>query len=140
MKPRASVPTRPEPRCTPTTSRESSKPYLNFSSTNSAEATPDTRPRPIAAAGLMLAHDGVMATRPATAPDAAPREVGCPCRTFSVRSQLSMAAQGVTSVLTQISPACSAVVAAPALNPNQPNQRTPAPSMMNGTLCGRCPG
>ena len=85
----------------------------------------------------MLAQDGVMATRPATTPDAAPRDVGCPWRIFSVTSQLSMAAAGVTRVLTQMRPACSAVVAAPPLKPNQPNQRMAAPIMMKGTLCGR---
>ncbi|MCY1236559.1 hypothetical protein D9M72_492170 [compost metagenome] len=102
-----------------------------------AQRAPAARPRPIAATGLMLAQDGVIATRPATTPEAAPREVGCPWRIFSVTSQLSMAAAGATSVLIQIRPACSAVVAAPPLKPNQPNQRMAAPSMMKGMLCGR---
>ena len=41
-----------------------------------AQATPATTPRPIAPSGQMLAQAGVMATRPATTPEAAPREVG----------------------------------------------------------------
>ena len=102
-----------------------------------AHAAPATRPRPIAATGLMLAQEGVIATRPATTPEAAPRDVGWPWRIFSVTSQLSMAAAGVTRVLIQIRPACSALLAAPPLNPNQPNHSRAAPSMMKGRLCGR---
>ena len=33
-----------------------------------------------------------------------------------------------------------AATALPALNPNQPNHRSPAPSSVNGTLCGMSDG
>ena len=44
---------------------------------------------------------GVMATRPATTPEAAPMDVAWPSRSFSTVSQPSMAAQVATVVLIQ---------------------------------------
>ena len=48
-----------------------------------------------------VAQAGVMATRPATTPEAAPRDVGWPSRNFSTMSQPSMAVQVAPRVLTQ---------------------------------------
>ncbi len=83
-------------------------------------------------------QDGVIATRPATTPEAAPSEVAWPSRSFSTSSQPSAAAPVATCVLTQTSAAWPlAPSAEPALNPNQPNHSRPAPIMTNGRLCGR---
>ena len=88
--------------------------------------------------GETVAQAGVMATRPATTPDAAPSEVAWPSRIFSVMSQPSMAVQVAPRVLTQTPEArVPALRAEPALNPNQPNQRMPAPIMTRVRLCGR---
>ena len=80
---------------------------------------------------------GVIATRPATAPDAAPIEVGLPSLNFSTASQPRMPAAGAASVLRNASAATpSAAASEPALKPNQPNHSSPAPSSVSGTLCG----
>ena len=81
---------------------------------------------------------GVMATRPATAPEAPPSVVACPSRRRSVPIQASRAAAVATRVFRkarQASP--SAASAEPALKPNQPNHSSPAPSTTNGRLWGR---
>src|SRR5436309_310921 len=87
---------------------------------------PAARPSMIAAQGAMNAQAGVIATSPATAPEAAPRVVGLPLRYRSTRIQ---------------PPATAAVPSAassePALNPNHPNHSSPAPSSTSGRLCGR---
>ncbi|CAB4816233.1 unannotated protein [freshwater metagenome] len=74
--PIASEPQIPPTRCTPTTSSESSNPNLYFRPTASAQKIPAKRPITTAAHGATNAQAGVIATRPATAPDAAPNEVG----------------------------------------------------------------
>src|SRR5689334_210226 len=80
---------------------------------------------------------GVIATRPATAPEAAPSVVACPAVMRSTTSQLSIAAAAATNVFMN---ACAATPfaasAEPALNPNQPNQRMPVPSSVSGSECG----
>ena len=90
-------------------------------------ASPPTKP----------AH-GVIATRPATAPDAAPSVVACPLLTRSTMSQPSIAADAATNVLRN---ACAATPLAasadPALNPNQPNHRMPVPSKRERKRVGR---
>ncbi len=69
------VPTIPPTRWTATTSRESSKPKRYFSPMASAQTTPAMAPSRIAPIGLTALHEGVMATSPATTPEAAPSEV-----------------------------------------------------------------
>src|SRR3954452_14905688 len=92
----------------------------------------------IAPTGETAEQDGVIATRPATTPEAAPSEVACPSRIFSVRSQPSEAAPVATIVLTQTTEAVLlAARAEPALKPNQPNHSRPAPVMTSVRLCGR---
>ncbi len=83
-------------------------------------------------------HDGVMATRPATMPDAAPSEVGWPSLMRSVSSQPSMAAAVAIVVVMKVAPAMPLEPTAdPALKPYHPNQSRPAPSITKGRLCGR---
>ncbi len=82
---------------------------------------------------------GVMATRPATMPDAAPRLVGWPSRRHSTSTQDKPAAAAARKVLTKAWAAWpSAPSADPALKPNHPNHRIPVPSITSGMLCGRC--
>ena len=79
------------------------------------------------------AHAGVIATRPATTPDAAPRLVACPSRIFSTNNQASSAATVAPIVFSSASPAVPLdATADPALKPNQPNQRSAAPSITSG--------
>src|SRR4051794_35224348 len=92
----------------------------------------------IAPTGETEEQDGVIATRPATTPDAAPSEVGWPSRMRSVISQPRQAAPVATMVLTHATAAVlPAETADPALKPNQPNHSSPAPSMTRVRLCGR---
>ena len=92
----------------------------------------------IAPTGETEEQDGVMATKPATTPDAAPREVAWPSRMRSVISQLKEAAAVATMVFTQtVAAVVPAAIAEPALKPNQPNHSKPAPIMTSVRLCGR---
>src|SRR2546427_12009344 len=78
-----------------------------------------------------------MATRPATAPLAAPRTVGLPRPIHSAPIHESAAAAVAvlvaTNALVASAPADSAL---PALKPNHPNQRSAAPASVKGRLCG----
>src|SRR5512134_2341026 len=80
---------------------------------------------------------GVIATSPATHPEAAPSTVGFPRWIHSVNTQdrvaMAAAVWVATKALVERSPAASAL---PALNPNQPNQRIAAPSTVMGRLWG----
>src|SRR5437667_5582778 len=80
---------------------------------------------------------GVMATSPATAPDAAPTVVGFPVLIHSGMIQPSTAVAVARCVATNALPARPPEARAdPALKPNHPNHRMAAPSTTNGTLCG----
>ena len=86
---------------------------------------------------MSAAAAGVIATRPATTPEAMPSEVTCLSRIRSTRAQPSIAPAVATVVLTQARPAVpSAVPAEPPLKPNQPNHSRAAPSMTSGRLWG----
>src|SRR5438067_3266397 len=99
---------------------------------------PASTPITIEPSGVTKPHAGVIATRPATAPEAAPSVVGLPNLSCSTSSQPSTAAAVATVVLVKATPARSpAVSAEPALKPYQPNHSRLAPSNTNGTLCGR---
>src|SRR5499426_391251 len=80
---------------------------------------------------------GVIATSPATAPEAAPSTVGLPRVIHSVNIQPRAAAAAAVLVarnaLTARPLASSAL---PALKPNQPNQSSAAPITVMGRLCG----
>src|SRR3954453_15859734 len=91
----------------------------------------------IAPIGETDEQDGVMATRPATTPDAGPSEVAWPSRIFSVSSQPRDAAPVAPIVLPK--PPLAALLAGraePGWNRNQPNHSRPAPVMTRVRLCG----
>src|SRR5688572_8710819 len=91
-----------------------------------------------AAQGSTNPEAGVIATRPATAPVAAPTVVGEPLCIFSGISQPSTAAAVARCVATKALEArLPDASALPALNPNQPNHSIEAPNTTMGTLCGR---
>src|SRR3954468_18387473 len=91
----------------------------------------------IAAIGPTKPDAGVIATSPATAPLAAPSTVGLPRPSQSIATQESAAAAVAVFVTTNALVARpSAASALPALKPNQPTQRSEAPMMLNGRLCG----
>ncbi len=108
-----------------------------FRLTASAHTAPATNPRPTAPSGETKAQDGVIATRPATAPEDAPTMVGLPLRIHSTMIQPRSAAAVASWVLINaIAAVLSAVSSEPALKPNHPNHSRPAPSATIGTLCG----
>src|SRR5512145_1905444 len=95
-------------------------------------------PMNIAFMGLTKPQAGVMATRPATAPVAVPRMEGDPLCHHSTSAQVRPAAAVAVLVVTKaLAARPSAASALPALNPNQPNQRSDAPRTVKGRLCGR---
>ena len=99
--------------------------------------TPPPIPIRIAATGPTKPQAGVIATSPATAPDAAPSTVGLPVLIHSVSIQPSVAAAAAKLVSTKALVASPlAARALPALKPNQPTQSRAAPITVNGRLCG----
>src|SRR4030043_1519267 len=80
---------------------------------------------------------GVIATRPATAPEASPRTVGFFVCIHSVNIHDIAAIAVAVLVLIKAAPARPfAANAEPALNPNHPNQSSPAPVMTRVKLLG----
>src|SRR4051794_23583348 len=80
---------------------------------------------------------GVIATSPATRPDAMPSAVGFPRCFHSMTTHPSAPPAAPTCVVTNASDASHPLESAlPALNPNQPNQSTPAPVSVIVRLCG----
>src|SRR3989442_15795220 len=80
---------------------------------------------------------GVIATSPATAPDAAPSTVGLPRLIHSVNIQPSAAAAApVLVAVNALTASPLASRALPALKPNQPNHRSDAPMTVIGRLWG----
>src|SRR2546427_12552141 len=78
-----------------------------------------------------------MPTRPPTKPVAAPTAVAFPVRNTSSAAQVTSAvAAAVLVFVNAIAASPFAASADPALNPNQPNHRSPAPSSTSGTLWG----
>ena len=100
----STVPTTPPTRCTPTTSSESSYPSLYFRLTAQAQTPPAMRPMATAPSMSTAPAAGVIATRPATMPDAAPSEVALPCRSRSMSSQPRIAAKVASVVLAKVRP------------------------------------
>ena len=91
-----------------------------------------------AAHGSTKPAAGVMTTKPATKPVAAPTSVGLPTFARSTTIQETSAAPEATTVFTKAKAATpSAANSEPALKPNQPNHRSVAPKATKGTLCGR---
>ena len=80
---------------------------------------------------------GVIATRPAMAPEAAPSIVGVPFMIHSRNIQASVAAAVASRVLANTWPANGLDSRfEPTLKPNQPTHSSEAPIIMNGRLCG----
>jgi len=80
---------------------------------------------------------GVIATRPATAPEMPPSALGLPCRTHSAAIQPSAAAAAPRCVFTKALVASVPPLSAdPALKPNQPTQSRHAPMKLSTTECG----
>src|ERR1700733_13758346 len=94
---------------------------------------------PMASAGMGATNPaaGVMATKPATAPEIAPRALARPFLSHSARLQLIAAAAVAKCVATNALVARDdAAKALPALNPNHPTHSRQAPMKLNTRLCG----
>src|SRR5450755_2805141 len=136
--PVSSAPTMPPTPCTPNTSSESSAPSIFFSPlTPQKQAKPAARPTTSAPSRPTLPQAGVIATSPATAPDAAPTIDALPLKSASARDQASTAHAVAEKVLMKASTAVPlASSAEPALKPNQPTHSSAAPTMVSVTECG----
>src|SRR5439155_24668729 len=94
-------------------------------------------PSAMALIGLTKPAAGVIATSPTTMAVAQPTAVGFFVRTASSSVQTTSVPAGASSVVLNARAAMPlAARALPALKPNQPNHSSPAPSNVNGTLCG----
>src|SRR5262247_2678995 len=99
--------------------------------------TPATPPMIKAAIGLTNPAPGVMATKPATAPEIAPKTVGLPKRIHSTATQPKAAAAEAKCVATNALVAkLFAANALPPLKPTQPTQSKQAPMKLKVRLCG----
>src|SRR4051812_16898636 len=99
--------------------------------------TPAARPIMMAESGPIYPDPGVIATNPATAPDAAPSMVGLPLAIHSLMTHDIAAAAAAMCVTTNALTARPfAWSADPALKPNQPTHSKDAPMTVNGRLCG----
>src|SRR4051812_19495240 len=132
------APTMPPTPCTPNTSSESSAPSMRLRPlTPQRQAKPAMKPMTMAPIRPTLPQAGVIATRPATAPDAAPSIDALPLNTASPIDQASTAAAVAEKVLMKASTAeLPASRAEPALKPNQPTQSSAAPTMVSVSECG----
>src|SRR5882757_6979445 len=136
--PVSSAPVIPPTACTPNTSSASSFPIIFFKPvTPHRQIGPTTKPITNAPGMPTLPAAGVIATRPATAPEAAPTMLGLPLKNHSPNIQERTAQAVARKVFMNASAAKPlASSAEPALKPNQPTQRSAAPTMVIVTLCG----
>src|ERR1700728_1049584 len=103
----------------------------------SEQKTPAMAPMSSAANGCTKPEAGVMATRPATAPEIAPSAVGLPLWIHSAPVQPRAAAAAAKWVLTKALVASGPEVRAlPALNPKQPTHSKHAPMKLRTIECG----
>src|SRR6185369_14873564 len=87
--------------------------------------------------GFTKPDAGVMATRPATAPEIPPRTLGLPFLIHSANIQPKAAVAAAKWVATNALLASpEAASALPALKPNQPTQSRQAPMKLSTRLCG----
>src|SRR5579883_2169136 len=92
---------------------------------------PAATPIQNAPSGPTKPEAGVMATRPATAPEQIPITVGLPFKSHSTIIQVKPAVAVAVWVTSIAMPACRpAVTAEPALKPNQPTHSREAPIMV----------
>src|SRR5271156_1828362 len=102
------------------------------------QIAPAAKPMTSAPPGSTKPDAGVMATRPATAPEQMPRTDGLPLKTHSTNIQPKAAAAVAIWVTAIAMPALTPeVTAEPALKPNQPTHRSEAPITVKTRLCGR---
>src|SRR4051812_18234 len=136
--PVSSAPTMPPTPCTPNTSSESSAPSIFLRPlTPHRHMKPATKPMTIAPIRPTLPQAGVMATRPATAPEAAPSIEALPFMSASPMHHASTAADVAEKVLMNASTALlPASSAEPALKPNQPTHSSEAPTIVSVSECG----
>src|SRR5216684_8703744 len=136
--PVSKAPMMPPIQCTPNASSESSYPNALFSEVAAKkQITPAAMPMTTAGVGPTKPDAGVIATNPATAPDAIPRTLGLPLTSHSANIQPNAAAAvaiWVTAIAIPARP--SAAPAEPALKPNQPTQSREAPISVNVKLWG----
>src|SRR5215510_12456216 len=98
---------------------------------------PAAKPITTAAKGVTKPAAGVIATSPATAPEAAPNIVGLPFRNHAASIQPSAAKDAAVCVaMNALDARPLAASADPALNPNQPTHSIAAPITANGKLWG----
>src|SRR5690349_9523474 len=91
----------------------------------------------IAPVGSTKPQAGVITTRPATAPEQNPRTLAFPRSTYSSIAQANDAtAVASVVVVNAFAAMASAPSALPALNPYQPTQSIPEPTMQSTMLCG----
>src|SRR4029450_12524436 len=91
----------------------------------------------MAASGVTNPEAGVIATRPATAPEAAPSIVGFPFFIHSAIIHPSAAIDAEVCVaINALDARPLAPTADPALKPNQPTHSIAAPITAKGRLCG----
>src|SRR6266581_3419723 len=91
----------------------------------------------IAPPGVTNPDAGVIATRPATAPQAAPTTLTLRWWRYAAATQVIVAAAAAVLVaMKALAARPPALTAEPALKPNQPNQRRPAPRTVIGMSCG----
>src|ERR1700730_7401942 len=94
-------------------------------------------PMTSAESGVTTQEAGVIAPKPATAPEMAPSTLGFPPRNHSAALHPTTAAAApkwvATKALVARLPEPSAL---PALNPNQPTHNNEAPTKLSTTLCG----
>src|SRR6266550_5592073 len=99
--------------------------------------TPAATPIIRAPRGSTKPDAGVIATRPATAPEMMPSTLGFLLTIHSANIQASAAVAVAIWVTVIAMPALPlAAVAEPALKPNQPTHRSEAPITLSTRLCG----
>ena len=101
------------------------------------QMTPESAPSTIAPIGPTKPHAGVIATRPATAPVAAPSMLGLPFTSHSANIQPRTAAAVANCVLMRTSPTMPSTASSlPTLKPNQPTHSSEAPIIVKARLWG----
>src|SRR3954447_10214615 len=102
--------------------------------------TPTERPITSAPPAGTQPDAGVIATRPATAPHAAPTTETLRLWTYWIMTQVTVAAAAAVFVTSSAFAARPLAESdEPALNPNHPNHRRPAPRTVIGMSCGSRP-
>src|ERR1051325_11481438 len=98
---------------------------------------PAATPMRIPDMGLHEPDAGVMQTRPATAPEHAPRMLGLPRWIHSIPAHATVPAAAARCVATKaLTARAFEARALPPLNPNQPTHSNAAPVQVYVRLCG----